>query len=507
MIALAALTLMSCGGEKKVEGWVLNGTIEGGAEISQISIVQGADSDMPTEYKVENGKFTIKGTSVSEPKQLGLYIEKPNGMFRIYVENGVTTLMAEVFDRDTPQRDGSTKKEKSVRVKSVDGSVANKHFNDIAAKVNDYRVKNNASFEQAMAYKDSADIEFIKSNPSAFYSGQLVWEKSKGVSDKELKELLAMLSPDIKCSYIGELRKKLSESKDVDFSEVIKASNVSYKVDNSFDGSAFKGAKYLGVLANGNLVALNKDKSVTIIDGKGAKLNSFSVSTTAVPSTLAVDEKDNIFVLVPTEREVEATFRGRKMKKKEITGYSCDIYSIDGKKIKSFSLNDVKEATGARVAGGKLMVADMMGRGIDIFNAESGAKEAEIKDMRPCCGILDFDINDKNELLVANLGAFRVQSYDMSGKQILAFGSRGDKISDFHGCCNPVSLAYLSNGAIVTVEKDPTRVKVFSKDGAIAVAGIDEMVKGCSYIPMTADNKDNLYLASPTKGVVKCIKK
>ena len=86
----------------------------------------------------------------------------------------------------------------------------------------------------------------------------------------------------------------------------------------------------------------------------------------------------------------------------------------------------------------------------------------------------------------------------------VSFGQRGNTIDDFHGCCNPVSVAFLSNGGIVTVEKDPTRIKIYSKEGAKKVEGIDELVKGCAYIPMTVDRNDNVYLASKTDGIVKC---
>lgn len=44
-----------------------------------------------------------------------------------------------------------------------------------------------------------------------------------------------------------------------------------------------------------------------------------------------------------------------------------------------------------------------------------------------------------------------------------------------------------------------------SQDGAKQIQGIQELVKGCSYIPMIVDSHDNLYLASPKKGLVKCI--
>ena len=96
-------------------------------------------------------------------------------------------------------------------------------------------------------------------------------------------------------------------------------------------------------------------------------------------------------------------------------------------------------------------------------------------------------------------------AYDYSGARILSFGKAGTGINDFHGCCNPVSVAYLSNGGVVTVEKSPTRIKVFSSDGARLIAGIEELVEGCNYIPMIVDSKDNLYMASEKMGMMKCV--
>jgi hypothetical protein len=183
----------------------------------------------------------------------------------------------------------------------------------------------------------------------------------------------------------------------------------------------------------------------------------------------------------------------------------CVVLDGNGKEMKKYMLNDVITATGARVVDNNLVVADYRNAKLAMFNKETGAAGAVMKDMRPCCGILDFNVNAKKEILVANLGAFRVQGFDFTGKKILSFGQRGKTVNDFHGCCNPVSVTSLSNGAIVTVEKDPTRIKIYSKEGAKQIAGIEELVKGCSYIPMIVDGKDNLYLASAEKGIVKCV--
>ena len=62
-------------------------------------------------------------------------------------------------------------------------------------------------------------------------------------------------------------------------------------------------------------------------------------------------------------------------------------------------------------------------------------------------------------MLVANLGAFRVEGFDYSGNTLVSFGQRGTSINDFHGCCNPVSVAFLSSGGLVTVEKESNTYK------------------------------------------------
>ncbi len=522
LAAIALFAATSCGSKENV-GWTVNGTINGVADDTVIMRV-GFGLNNTIKVPLKDGKFTVKGTALAEPTRALFSVQKQRLSFDFYVDNGTFTYVGDVVKSQYSDANGNSRVYSYMKNNSIEGSIINTHvkfIRDYASSINkelDTAAKakfGNTNYYGTAEYnamKAEADkkienykLDFVKKNPKAFYSGEIISEMTYGKNSNEQKKLLALLDPNLKHSKIDKIKGEVSKSMDVNISEAITASNVSYKVDASFDGTAFTKAKYLGTLSNGNLVALNDDKTATIIDTKGKKVKSFNVSEKEVPSTMAIDEKDNIYVMIPEMKEVEHTYRGKTTKRKQIVAYNCDIFDINGKKQKSFKIEGVKQATGARVANNKLMIADMLGRNIGIFNATTGVSEAKIENMRPCCGILDFSINDKNELLVANLGAFRVQSYDLTGKQILAFGSRGTGLNEFHGCCNPVSVAYLSNGAIVTVEKDPTRVKVYSKEGAMAIAGIDEMVKGCNYIPMTTDKKDNLYLASPNKGVVRCV--
>ncbi|MCX6865532.1 MAG: hypothetical protein NTV46_04820 [Verrucomicrobia bacterium] len=69
-------------------------------------------------------------------------------------------------------------------------------------------------------------------------------------------------------------------------------------------------------------------------------------------------------------------------------------------------------------------------------------------------------------------------------------------------------MACLADGSIVTVEKSPTRVKIYDKEGKTEkpVTGLGELVEGCSTIPIAVDSMGALYLASATKNcIVKCV--
>ncbi|MEA2068253.1 MAG: hypothetical protein U9P12_03535, partial [Verrucomicrobiota bacterium] len=122
-------------------------------------------------------------------------------------------------------------------------------------------------------------------------------------------------------------------------------------------------------------------------------------------------------------------------------------------------------------------------------------------------GIFDFCEAPGHTIAVSNLGAFKLQRYDLEGKLLQEFGQRGRGTDDFQGCCNPVSAGYLPDGRIVTVEKDPTRIKVCDADGknAQVIEGIDNLVAGCSFIPAAVDSQGNIYLGANLKGyIVKC---
>ncbi len=68
-------------------------------------------------------------------------------------------------------------------------------------------------------------------------------------------------------------------------------------------------------------------------------------------------------------------------------------------------------------------------------------------------------------LRVNNPGRHRVEAYTPEGDLVAAWGAASAALAGFCGCCNPVGLALLPGGRIVTCEKGLPRVKIYSGDG------------------------------------------
>lgn len=84
-------------------------------------------------------------------------------------------------------------------------------------------------------------------------------------------------------------------------------------------------------------------------------------------------------------------------------------------------------------------------------------------------------------LRVTNPGRHRVEFYTADGDFERAWGRPGAAIEHFCGCCNPVGLALLDDGRVVTFEKGIPRVKVHGPDGAF-----ESVVAGAESFPENA---------------------
>ena len=80
-------------------------------------------------------------------------------------------------------------------------------------------------------------------------------------------------------------------------------------------------------------------------------------------------------------------------------------------------------------------------------------------------------------LYTANPGRHRVEVFTQDGiyQPELSWGEPSGKLDGFTACCNPIGLAVLGDGRILTVEKGISRIKIYRTDGTLdtVVAGPD----------------------------------
>ncbi len=259
----------------------------------------------------------------------------------------------------------------------------------------------------------------------------------------------------------------------------------------------------IAIGAGDTLCVLENKGKVTIFNPDGTLASTID---TGMENTgaIATSPSGEIHIL-STLTKTKKVKVGARMRKVNIPiGVECGVFDASGKKLKTMKLDSLKSAKAARIIGNKLVVADLTARTLVILDLETGKETGRIKKgLRLCCGIFDFCEAPENTIAVSNLGAFKLQRFGLDGKLLLEFGQRGRGIDDFQGCCNPVSAAYLPDRRIVTVEKDPTRIKIYDANGKNAqqIKGVEELVKGCEFIPVATDSKGNIYLAN-TKGYI-----
>jgi hypothetical protein len=94
---------------------------------------------------------------------------------------------------------------------------------------------------------------------------------------------------------------------------------------------------------------------------------------------------------------------------------------------------------------------------------------------------LDVIIHRDGLLRVNNPGRHQVEAYTFDGSLEGAWGKPTAATEGFCGCCNPIGLAALADGRIVTCEKGIPRVKIYSAGGEF-----ESVVAGAESFPENA---------------------
>ncbi len=198
---------------------------------------------------------------------------------------------------------------------------------------------------------------------------------------------------------------------------------------------------------------------VNVLDGQGAPLAQMALPAPA--RCIAVAPDGTIYTGLRDHVEVLDS-KGRRQA----------AWESPGKKV---------WFTGLAVAGNDVFVADAGNRVVLRYD-RSGKLAGRIGDKnngRNIPGLivpspyLDVKVGRDGLLRVNNPGRHRVEVYTAQGDLESSWGKPTAAIEGFCGCCNPVGLALLSDGRLVTCEKGLPRVKIYSAQGAFesVVAG------------------------------------
>ena len=120
-----------------------------------------------------------------------------------------------------------------------------------------------------------------------------------------------------------------------------------------------------------------------------------------------------------------------------------------------------------------------------------------------CCGQMDVQAN-ADGVFVAENSRKRVRRFDAEGKSICDWGKASEGIEGFGSCCNPMNLAFGTNGAVYTAEDTTGRIKRYSADGKLlSVVGAADVVPGCKKVSIGVDSTgDRVYMLDITKNNV-----
>ncbi len=108
-------------------------------------------------------------------------------------------------------------------------------------------------------------------------------------------------------------------------------------------------------------------------------------------------------------------------------------------------------------------------------------------------------------LFVTNPGRTRVQAHTMEGVLTSSWGEGTPRIEGFSPCCNPVNIAVLPDGSVVTAEKNIPRVKVHASSGRFVgvVAGAEEFAESKGLIDVAADARGRVLVLDPAAKAVR----
>jgi len=234
----------------------------------------------------------------------------------------------------------------------------------------------------------------------------------------------------------------------IDKLKEIDSSLICYKEINQFDPD-MQQCSGIAVDAQKNMY-ISGNKVVSIFDSKAHKTRSFKVDTSA--NCIAVDNDD---IYLGMGNHVEHFNR---------SGLKLSVWK---------AFNSKSLITSIAVNNKNVYVADAINKRVLKYTLDGklelvlGAKDTSKGNTGFIVPSPYFDVvfGAFNDLWVVNPGKHRIENYSSLGELQSSWGLASIQLDGFAGCCNPVHIAVLPNGAFVTYEKGLDRIKIYDPTG------------------------------------------
>jgi hypothetical protein len=118
---------------------------------------------------------------------------------------------------------------------------------------------------------------------------------------------------------------------------------------------------------------------------------------------------------------------------------------------------------------------------------------------------LGLAVDSRDRLWAVNPGAREIRCYKPDGSLDSSWNRPGRAVDAFSGCCNPVDIALLPDGSIVTSEKNIVRVKVVSPGGELlgVVAGPLQFDQSITELDVEVDSNGRVLVLDPVRSEVR----
>jgi len=116
-------------------------------------------------------------------------------------------------------------------------------------------------------------------------------------------------------------------------------------------------------------------------------------------------------------------------------------------------------------------------------------------------GVVDFAVDGKGIVHVANPGMHRVERYTADGKYLGHFGRfDGQDPAGFPGCCNPTNVTLDASGRVIVSEKAGPRAKVYDPEGRLmTVVSDDAFDPAAKNMDIAVDAEGRIYVADTVR--------